>query len=142
MTGGIEVTNGASIVCQFTNTKKSLSVAVAKDADPGSVDQPGGEVRFTVAVVNRTHAAVTVSSLHDDVYGNLDKDSAGASHTWTSSNCEAGVPLAAYDGSVGGADTYTCSFVGTVTGATGTTHRDTVTATINVRSDGERRGDR
>ena len=92
VTGGIEVTNGASIVCQFTNTKKSLSVAVAKDADPGSVDQPGGEVRFTVAVVNRTHAAVTVSSLHDDVYGNLDKDSAGASHTWTSSNCEAGVP--------------------------------------------------
>ncbi len=30
---------------------------MAKDADPGSVDQPGGEVRFTVAVVNRTHGS-------------------------------------------------------------------------------------
>ena len=134
VTGGIEVSNGASVVCTFTNTRKSLSVAVAKDADPGSVDQPGGEVRFTVAVVNRTHAAVTVSALRDNVFGDLDKDSPAASHTWTASNCDAGVPLAAYDGTVGGADTYTCRFVADVTGAAGTTHRDTVTATITDAS--------
>ena len=134
VTGGIDVSNGASIVCTFTNTRKTLSVAVAKDADPGSVDQPGGEVRFTVAVVNRTPAGVTVTALHDDVFGDLDKDSPAASHSWTASNCDAGVPLAAYDGSVGGADTYTCSFAGNVTGAAGTTHRDTVTATITDAS--------
>ena len=87
-------------------------------------------MKFTVAVVNRTSAAVTVTALQDNVFGDLDKDSPAASHTWSASNCDAGVPLAAYDGSVGGADTYTCSFVGKVTGAAGTTHRDTVTATI------------
>ena len=91
-------------------------------------------MRFTVGVVNRTQAPVTVTALHDDVFGNLDKDSPDASHTWTASNCDAGVPLAAYDGSVGGADTYTCSFAGDVTGAAGTTHRDTVTATITDAS--------
>ena len=35
VTGGIEVSNGASIVCRFTNTKKALAVAVSKDPDPG-----------------------------------------------------------------------------------------------------------
>ena len=101
---------------------------------PGSVDQPGGEVRFTVGVVNRTQAVVTLTALVDDVFGNLDQDSAAASHTWTASDCQAGVPLAAYNGSVGGEDTYTCSFVGSVTGAAGTTHEDTVTATITDAS--------
>ena len=134
VTGGIEVSNGASIVCRFTNTKKTLAVEVAKDPDPGSVDQPGGAVRFTVGVVNRTRAAVTVTALVDSVFGNLDKDSPDTSHTWTASNCDDGVPLAAFDDTVGGEDTYTCSFVGNVTGAAGTTHTDTVTATITDAS--------
>ena len=77
---------------------------------------------------------MTVTALVDNVFGNLDKDSPAASHTWTASDCEAGVPLAAYDAPVGGADTYTCSFVGNVTGAAGTTHKDTVTATITDES--------
>ena len=134
VTDGIDVSNGASIICTFTNTRKGLSVAVGKVADPGSVDQPGGEVRFTVGVVNRTQAVVTLTALVDDVFGNLDQDSPAASHTWTASDCQAGVPLAAYNGSVGGEDTYTCSFVGSVTGAAGTTHEDTVTATITDAS--------
>ena len=134
VTGGIDVSNGASIVCTFTNTRKSLEVAVAKVARPGSVDEPGGQVTFTVSVVNRTPAAVTVTALIDNVFGNLDKDSPAASHTWTASDCKAGVPLAAYDAPVGGADTYTCSFVASVTGAAGTTHKDTVKATITDES--------
>ena len=134
VTGGIDVSRGASIVCTFTNTRRTLEVGVAKDADPGSVNEPGGQVKFTVSVVNRTPAAVTVTALLDNVFGDLDKDSPAASHTWTASDCDAGVPLAAYDAPVGGEDTYTCSFVGNVTGAAGTTHKDTVTATITDAS--------
>ena len=107
---------------------------MAKDADPGSVDQPGGQVRFTVGVVNRTQAAVTLTALVDNVFGDLDKDSPAGSHTWTASDCDVGVPLAAYNGTVGGEDTYICSFVANVTGAAGTTHTDTVEATITDAS--------
>ena len=40
VTGGIEVNNGASIVCRFTNTKKTLAVAVARTRTRGRSTSP------------------------------------------------------------------------------------------------------
>ena len=125
---GVPLATGDDITCTFTN-EKHLSIQVAKTADPDVVDQPGGEVKFGVTVVNTTDNPATVSNLVDDVFGNLDADAPG-NPRWISSSCNTGAVLAPYDGDVGGADTYTCSFVGLVLGAPGDPHRDTVTAAL------------
>ena len=128
--GGVPIGNADRVTCTFTNQKRGISVSVGKSADPNTLDEPGGEVKFTVDVVNTTQAPVTLTSLRDDVYGNLDSTSSAGEHTWVSSTCATGVPLAASDGQIGGEDTYSCSFVGDVTGAGGSSHKDTVEAVI------------
>jgi von Willebrand factor type A domain len=128
--GGVPIGNSDKVTCTFTNQKRGISVWVGKLADPSAVDEPGGEVRFTATVVNTTDAPVTLTSLRDDVYGNLDSTSSADDHAWISSACATEVPLAAYDGQIGGVDTYSCSFVGNVTGAGGSSHKDTVEAEI------------
>ena len=133
--GGVDISNGDKIVCTFTNTKRDLALLVDKTADPNTLDEPGGPVTFTVEVVNQSDAPVKLTSLRDDVYGDLDASSAGQ-HTWTTSDCNVGtgVPLKAYDGRVSGEDTYICHFIGNVAGTGGSTHKDTVTATITDAS--------
>ncbi len=128
--GGVPVGNADRVTCTFTNRKRGISVWVGKLADPSTLDEPGGEVKFTIDVVNTTEAPVTLTTLRDDVYGNLDSSSSAGEHTWVSSTCATGVPLTAYDGQIGGTDTYSCSFVGNVTGAGGSAHKDTVEAGI------------
>jgi uncharacterized repeat protein (TIGR01451 family) len=132
--GGVDVHDGQRVTCTFTNKKRGISVWVGKAADPTAIDEPGGQVRFDVTVLNTADAPVTLTSLHDDVYGDLDSGSPDSDHTWISSDCATGVPLEASDGTLGGEDTYTCSFVGDVTGGGGTSHKDTVTGTITDAS--------
>jgi uncharacterized repeat protein (TIGR01451 family) len=129
---GVPLKAGADVTCTFTN-KKDTSVVIKKVADPTEVDEPGGEVTFTVTVTNTTNAAVTLTSLVDDVFGNL--DSSSTDHSWTSSTCKTGGSLAAKDTVEGGGpDTYTCSFVGNVTATPAKAHEDTVTVTITDKS--------
>ena len=90
-------------------------ISVTKTPDRTVVQAPGGDVVFTITVTNEsTFEPVTLTGLVDDVYGDLD-----------------GVGQCLADGSIvipaGG--TYTCRFTGRVTGASGDTHRNTVTAT-------------
>ena len=90
-------------------------ISVTKTPDRAVVQAPGGDVVFTITVTNEsTFEPVTLTGLVDDVYGDLD-----------------GVGQCLADGGVvippGG--TYTCRFIGRVTGASGDTHRNTVTAT-------------
>ncbi len=105
----------------FTNTKKVVkpAITVAKSPSPSTVAEPGGNVTFTVTVTNTAASPADLTSLVDDIYGNLDGQG----------TCDV-TPAVQLAASVG---TYTCSFTKSVTGqplASNTAeHKDTVTAT-------------
>ena len=90
------------------------TIAVDKSASPVTLDEPGGAVTFTVAVTNGSVGPVTLTSLVDDVHGDLD-----------------GKGTCVADGSVviDAAGQYTCTFTANVTGNAGDIETDTVTAT-------------
>ena len=76
------------------------SISVDKSANPTSIQEPGGNVTFTVVVKNTSEFdPITITSLSDDVYGNLD----------TKGTCS--VPQDLDPG-----DSYTCQFTGAVSG--------------------------
>jgi uncharacterized repeat protein (TIGR01451 family) len=88
------------------------SIAVAKSANPTSIQEPGGTVTFSVSVKNTSVVdSVTITSLSDDIYGNLDGKG----------SCD--VPQQLAPGA-----SYSCSFSGAVSGTAGSTHKDVVTA--------------
>jgi hypothetical protein len=90
------------------------TITVTKTANPTSVLEPGGDVTYTVSVHNNgTQAvqAVTITSLSDDVYGDLNGQG------------DCSVPQTIQPGG-----TYTCSFVGAVSGNNGDTITDEVCA--------------
>ncbi len=81
-------------------------IDVTKTADPTSVVESGGSVVYTIQVVNKSAEPVTITSLTDDKF-----DLAAAP---TTCGAAVGTVLAAYDGAVGGADTYSCQITRTV----------------------------
>jgi hypothetical protein len=119
---GVPVRNGDVITCTFTN-EHDISLGVAKVADPTFVDEPGGEVKFTVAVHNPTPGPVTLTRLTDSVFGNLDAGAPASERSWITSDCVTG-------GTIEPGDTFTCHFVGRVTVTPDKPHEDTVTARI------------
>ena len=85
-----------------------------KTATPTSLLEPGGNSTFSVTVVNTSAVdQVTISSLVDNVYGNLDGKG----------TCDVSPPVVLAPGAQ-----YQCSFTGAVSGNAGTSHTDTVTA--------------
>ena len=105
-----------------TITDVPASLALDKSANPTSIQEPGGDVTFTVVVRNTSAVdAVTVDKLVDNVYGDLAaKGSCGSL---------IGKVLQPDDHAAGGPDQATCTFVGAVTGSAGSTHTDIVTVT-------------
>jgi uncharacterized repeat protein (TIGR01451 family) len=100
----------------FTDTPPSVSVT--KTPSPASVPQPGGTVTFSVLVQNTSVEPVTVTSLTDDIFGNLLD---GANPNVTNNDCPA------QSTSLGTGASLSCSFdafIGTWT------HTDTVTAVV------------
>jgi len=95
-----------------TITDVTPSITVVKSASPISVSEPGGSVTYTVTVTNTSIEAVTLTSLSDNVFGNLNGQG----------SCATGGTIAANGG------TYTCSFSQTVSGDAGDTHTNVVTA--------------
>jgi len=88
------------------------SIQVMKSASPTSIQEPGGNATFSVTIQNTSATdTVTISSLSDDVYGDLDGQG----------TCD--VPQTLAPGT-----SYNCSFTGAVSGSGGTAHRDVVTA--------------
>lgn len=122
-----EVSDKDDATVAFTDVPPTVDVT--KDANVESINEPGGDVIFTVTVWNTSREAVTLTSLVDSVYGNLDKDDVG-NHSWVSSLCDTGATLAATDGTKGGEDTYACTFVGAVKGEGPATHENEVTAVV------------
>lgn len=99
------------------------SITVTKTVEPGTLPEPGGEATFSVAVRNDADEAVTLSSLVDDVFGDLDGRG----------TCATGGTIA-----IGG--TYQCTFSGSIEGNAGYAHRDIVTAIV-VDDDGNQASD-
>ncbi len=105
-----------------TITDVPSSIAVDKSANPTSVQEPGGDVTFTVVVRNTSAVdAVTIDTLVDNVYGSLAAKGTCGSLI--------GKVLQPDDHAPGGPDQATCTFTGAVTGSAGSTHTDVVTAT-------------
>lgn len=94
------------------------SITVDKTATPTSVTAPGAPVTFNVVVTNTANTAVDITTLTDDKFGDI----TSVQGAITATTCTVTQNIAA-----GG--NYPCSFTANVTGAAGTTHVDTVTAT-------------
>jgi uncharacterized repeat protein (TIGR01451 family) len=117
-------TNSANAADQasVSFTDAAPSVTVTKTASPGSVSEPGATVTFSVTVQNTSAEPVTVTSLTDDIFGNL-LDPANPSVT---SN---GCPAQSTSLGVGG--TLSCSFDAFVSGDYGDPdHQNTVTGVV------------
>ena len=100
------------------------SIQVTKTATPTSLQEPGGNATFAVAVKNTSAVdSVTITTLTDDIYGNLDGKG----------TCD--VPQTLAPGA-----TYECSFTGAVSGSAGSTHKDVVTASGTDDDGGELSG--
>ena len=107
---GNPVSDSAGATVRITGVPSSITVT--KTPSVGSVQAPGGDVTFTVVVKNTsTTDTVTISSLSDSVYGDLDEQG----------TCSIPQQLAP-------GQSYQCQFTGSVTGAGGTQHQNTVTA--------------
>ena len=105
---------GETKTCTVTNSDNDTpsSIEVTKTANPTSLPEPGGNATFAVEVKNTSAVdSVTITSLTDDVYGDLDGKG----------TCNVPQTLAA-----GGS--YSCSFTGAVSGNAGSSHTDVVTA--------------
>jgi uncharacterized repeat protein (TIGR01451 family) len=82
-TATFELDPGEIVTCTFTNTQIPTltgqgSIDVQKSADPTSLKEPGGLVNFTVKITNTSTVNVTITEVHDSVFGDLDDTDGGA----------------------------------------------------------------
>ena len=93
------------------NQDVAPTIVVTKDADPTSLPEPGGEVTFNITVANTSAEPLTIVSLQDSVYGDLNGQG----------TCSVGASIPA-----GGE--YACSFATVINGNAGFSETDVVTA--------------
>ena len=98
-------------------------IQVTKTAAPTSVPAPNATVSFTVDVFNDSFETVTLIELVDDQFGNL-----------------SGRGDCAIDVDIEAGKTYSCTFEATISGQSGDTHTNVVTATV-VDNDGSESSD-
>lgn len=93
-------------------------ITVTKTANPTSLMEPGGDVEFTVTLTNDSNIedTVTITSLNDDVHGDITQVQGSISAT----TCATGSTLDP-------GETYTCKFTANVTGGPGYKETDIVT---------------
>ncbi len=87
------------------------TISVTKTASPTEVEEPGGSVTFTARIDNTSIETLTLTSLNDDIHGDLDGQG----------NCM--VPQVIAAGAF-----YECSFTADVLGNAGESETDTITA--------------
>ncbi|MEW5957609.1 MAG: cadherin domain-containing protein [Chloroflexota bacterium] len=106
-----DATDDATV--SFTNVQPTITVT--KSANPAAVTEPGGNVIFTVSVRNNsTFETVTLNSLSDNIFGNLN-----------GKGCVVGGTITPNGG------TYSCSFTEFIAGNSGDpAHVNTVTAAV------------
>ena len=109
--GGVEVTDSDDAVVTLT---PAPTIRVDKTATPISLPEPGGDFRFNVVVTNTSNEVLTITSLTDDVYGNIT--------TRAGSTCNTAIGTVLQPGG-----TYSCSFTGPFFGDPGDNQTDVVT---------------
>ncbi len=97
-------------------------IAVFKSVEPRSVPEPGDTVRFTVRITNHSVEDVTLTSLLDDIHGDLN------GRGTCSVTRREGAGVVGLTLSPGGS--YECTFSTEVTGNAGDSETDTVTAVV------------
>ena len=107
---GQTVTSQSQATVRLTDVPPTIGVV--KTADPLSRPEPGGTFRFTVVVTNTSFEPVTITSLVDDVYGDINGRG----------SCAVGIQLPP------GAS-YSCAFDGDFRGVAGQSQTDIVTVT-------------
>ena len=111
------VTMDTNAVQRADCTPAEPSLTVTKTAMPTSRPAPGGSFTFTVTAHNTSTEAVTLTSLTDNVYGDLNGDG----------TCATG-------GTIAAGASYSCSFSGEFLGKAGASQTDTVTAVVTDSS--------
>ena len=118
----VSVESGETTICTFDNRVLAPSISVLKTASPASIVETGDSVTFSVVVSNNSTIPVTVDSLTDNVFGDLNGQG----------TCNSGGnPF----GSIAVSGSYTCAFkkfLSTLTA--GSSHVDSVRALVS--SDG------
>src|SRR5207245_1252832 len=100
MTDGVGADSG-------TASKSWLAISVDKTAAPLSLTAPGGTFTFSVTVTNPSPVSLTLTSLVDNIYGDLN-----------------GKGTCATGGRIAALGSYTCSFPGSFTGSGGASQTD------------------
>ena len=100
------------------------TIDIEKTATPASLPEPGGDFTFDVVVTNTSIEVLTLTSLTDNVYGDLSNDAANPNISNSTCDTVIGTVL-----QPARPDTYTCSFTGNFTGNAATTETDMVTVT-------------
>ncbi len=90
------------------------AIMVEKSASPASRPEPGGNFQFNVVVSNIGPEPLTITSLTDDIYGNIA----------TQGTCTNAVGTVLQPGA-----SYSCNFTGSFTGNAGASQTDIVTVT-------------
>jgi len=88
-------------------------ISVSKSAVPHVLHAPGGEVSYTINISNDGPLAITLDSLTDTIFGNLN-----------------GQGTCAIPQQIGIGGSYSCIFTEIITGTAGDTHSNTVSATV------------
>jgi uncharacterized repeat protein (TIGR01451 family) len=111
---GVRVEDSAQATVRI-GPAKLPQIAVSKSADPKQILDPGGTITYRVRVRNESPGAVTLTGIHDNLYGNL-TDSGNS----LIANSTCGLV------SIPRGDTYNCTFKAQVTGIAGSTVIDIV----------------
>ena len=117
--GGADVSESATEVVLLLPASEALppAIEVEKLVSPDRLTDAGGEVTFSVEVINASASeAVLITSLVDDIHGNL-------SGRGSCDTVSEGQPL-----SIDPGDVYECAFSETLQGAGGSSETDTITA--------------
>jgi len=99
----------------------AATIGVVKTASPTSISEPSGSVQFSVSATNTSpFASLTINSLVDNIYNDI---TTTGHDGITATTCMVPTdPVVLAPG-----ETYSCSFMATVTGQGGDTETDTVT---------------
>ena len=112
-TASIDLDPGETVSCTFTNDPLP-NISVTKTPNPASVPETGASVTFSIQVTNNTAEAVTLDSLTDSVFGNLN-----------------GLGTCATGATIAGNSSYNCSFSQNISGTVASPHSNTVTAQVS-----------
>ena len=114
------------LIPEAAEIQPSPVLEVVKTVQPDRVPSTGGEVTFTVELINASASeSINIEELIDDIHGNL-------SGTGTCPEISASNPLEIQAGS-----SFGCAFSKTLSGAAGNVERDTITAYGVGNSTGE-----